>query len=258
MKQQFLPGAGFLSVLLVAGIVPASAALPPAPVASTASQYADARYAVSMDEIARTFVAHHPFTGGYTTTLTMSDGSKRTIKLTPLIKDGMLLVHLEDTINGKPAGPNGNSYMGPNGTTHDGSAANGTLMVKLQNSDYPPSAWTWVAPFKMAPANGVMPDPAKTRFLVSIYEIRKTVAFAQPFSDHYTKRVTMADDSQRTIDLTVERKDGKPVIKLDDTGRVVWLDPNGTAIDGKLMIQVGDIQPMMAAFRKWAPHHPAK
>ena len=256
MKRRFVLDAGLLSVALITGAMLASVSVAAATVATTPHDDAIAPYIVSIDEIAQTFVANHLFTGSYATAVTMANGSKRAIKLTPLIKEGMLVVHLEVLIDGRSARPNGNSYMGPNGTTSDGK-----LMVRLQNPDFPPSAWEWVSSHgKLAPvpAKGVTPNPAKTRFLVSVYEIKKNVVFGQSFSDHYTKRVTMADGSQRTIDITAENKDGKPAIKLDDSGRVEWLDPNGTAIDGKLTVLVGDMQSMAAASRKLVPHLPAK
>jgi hypothetical protein len=75
-------------------------------------------FIVCLDEIQQNFVFGDQFAGSYTKTLTMSDGSTRTIKLTPMIHDGRPVVELNDTGH--------ISYMGLNGTT-----TNGTLMVQL-------------------------------------------------------------------------------------------------------------------------------
>jgi ATP-dependent Clp protease adapter protein ClpS len=76
------------------------------------------RFVVCIDEIRQNFVFGEEFTGRYTKTVTLSDGSTRTIELTPIIHEGMPLVELKDTDR--------LTYMGLNGTT-----INGTLMVQI-------------------------------------------------------------------------------------------------------------------------------
>jgi hypothetical protein len=77
-------------------------------------------FIVCLDEIQQNFVFGDQFVGSYTKTVTMSNGSTRTIKLTPMIHDGRPVVELNDTGH--------ISYMGLNGTT-----TNGNLMVQLRD-----------------------------------------------------------------------------------------------------------------------------
>ena len=76
-------------------------------------------FIVCLDEIRQNFVFGERFVGSHTKTVTMSDGSMRTIKLTPTIHEGRPVVELNDTGH--------ISYMGLNGTTR-----NGNLMVQLR------------------------------------------------------------------------------------------------------------------------------
>jgi hypothetical protein len=79
-------------------------------------------FAVFIDEMKENFVFGERFEGSYVRTVTLSDGSSRTVKLTPVVCDGRELVELD--IDGHV------TYMGPNGTTRNGD----TLMV---------SVWEW-------------------------------------------------------------------------------------------------------------------
>jgi hypothetical protein len=80
------------------------------------------RFIVCIDEIQQNFVFGDQFAGGYTKTVTLSDGTTRTVELTPMIHDGKLVVEFKDT--------GFVSYMGLNGTT-----TNGTLMVQIRDLD---------------------------------------------------------------------------------------------------------------------------
>jgi hypothetical protein len=60
------------------------------------------------------------FAGRYTKVVTLSDGSTRTIELTPMIRNGRPVVELKDT--------GGRTYMGRNGTT-----TNGKLIVQIRD-----------------------------------------------------------------------------------------------------------------------------
>jgi hypothetical protein len=81
-------------------------------------------FVVCIDEIRQNFVFGDLFSGSYTKSVTMSDGSIREITLRPIMKDGQLVVEIRDGDH--------RSYMGPNGTT-----THGTLMIGLrQVSDH--------------------------------------------------------------------------------------------------------------------------
>jgi hypothetical protein len=79
-------------------------------------------FMVCLDEVKQNFVFGDRFVGSHTRTVTMSDGSTRTIELTPMIRNGKAVVELNDTGH--------ISYMGINGTT-----TNGNLMVQLRDLD---------------------------------------------------------------------------------------------------------------------------
>jgi hypothetical protein len=83
-------------------------------------------FVVSIDEIKQNFVLGDVFSGSYTKSVTMSDGSVREIALRPVMKDGQLVVELTD---GRHV-----SYMGPNGTT-----TNGKLMINITEIGVPPN-----------------------------------------------------------------------------------------------------------------------
>lgn len=89
----------------------------PAPAASTLAKQ---RFRVSIDEVRRNIVFAQPFTGHFSTTVTLSDGSKRHVELTPMVHDGMQVVALRD--NGFL------TYMGLDSTT-----TNGHLMVQVSD-----------------------------------------------------------------------------------------------------------------------------
>jgi len=76
-------------------------------------------FVVCLDEIRQNFVFGDHFVDSYSRTVTMSDGSKRKITLTPMIHNDRQVVELDD----------GGciSYMGLNGTT-----TNGALMIQLR------------------------------------------------------------------------------------------------------------------------------
>lgn len=80
------------------------------------------KFAVFIDEMKQNFVFGDALEGSYVRTVILSDGSSRTVKLTPLVRDGQELLELD--IDGHV------TYMGPNGTTRN----RDTLMV---------SVWEW-------------------------------------------------------------------------------------------------------------------
>jgi ATP-dependent Clp protease adapter protein ClpS len=80
------------------------------------------RFIVCVDEIQQNLVFGDQFAGRYSRTVTLSDGSTRTIELTPMMRNGRPVVEFKDT--------GGRTFMGLNGTT-----TNGTLMVQIRDLD---------------------------------------------------------------------------------------------------------------------------
>ncbi len=78
---------------------------------STSLEPAQKEFSVSVDEVQQNFVFAERFTGSYKKSFTLSDGSVRDIKLTPMLMDGELLIEFKDT--------GGRTYMGLNGTIHE-------------------------------------------------------------------------------------------------------------------------------------------
>jgi hypothetical protein len=83
------------------------------------------KFWVFVDEVKQNLVFGDEFVGSYSRTFTLSDGSRRTIELTPVVHRGMQVVELRDTEKLSVPGK-GQSYMALNGTT-----TNGTLMVRI-------------------------------------------------------------------------------------------------------------------------------
>lgn len=79
---------------------------------------------VSVDEVNQNFTFGDRFVDSYTRTVVMSDGSTRTIQLTPMAHERFgEVVKLEDSGHV--------SYMGVDGSSH----TNGTLMVRLNSRE---------------------------------------------------------------------------------------------------------------------------
>jgi hypothetical protein len=97
--------------------------------AEKADPYLHAKYSVSLDEVKQNFVFAEPFSDSYTHTVTMSDGTQRTIGLRPVTHNGMQVLELSDK-TGAGAGQEGVTYMGTNGTTTDGK-----LMISVKDLD---------------------------------------------------------------------------------------------------------------------------
>ncbi|WP_430391789.1 hypothetical protein [Dyella sp. 20L07] len=81
-------------------------------------------YLVSIDEIRSNLVPGQAFSRELTRKVTMSDGSSREVTLRPVRRGGQELVELTD-VSDKGSS---HSYMGPNGTTTDG-----TLMISVKD-----------------------------------------------------------------------------------------------------------------------------
>jgi hypothetical protein len=79
-------------------------------------------FVVSIDEVKTNFAYGKPFRDHFADTVTLSDGSTRTIELTPMFHDGAQSVELKD--NGTA------SYSGLNSTFR-----NGSLVVQVRNQE---------------------------------------------------------------------------------------------------------------------------
>ena len=75
-------------------------------------------FVVFINEIKQNFVFGDSFSDSYSRTVTMSDGQTRTVKLTPMVRDGEPVVEINDTGH--------ISYMGL-----EGAKTHGKLMVQL-------------------------------------------------------------------------------------------------------------------------------
>lgn len=84
------------------------------------------RFAVSIYEIRQEIVFADEFTGQYAKTVTLSDGSSRTVELTPVMRAGSLTMELEDTGH--------RTYMGMI-PVRTGTQTNGSLMVRIFDLD---------------------------------------------------------------------------------------------------------------------------
>lgn len=82
------------------------------------------RFVVSIYEIRETLVLADDFTGQYTKNLTLSDGSERTIQLTPVIRNGAAVIEYKDT--GR------RSFMGMI-RVRTGAHTNGNLMLHVHD-----------------------------------------------------------------------------------------------------------------------------
>jgi hypothetical protein len=92
-------------------------------------------------------------------------------------------------------------------------------------------------------------DIAHKRFYVSIDEIKQKFVFADRFTGHYAKTVTLSDGSTRHIVLTPMMHAGLPVLEFKDNAGKTYMGLNSTSIDGKLLVQVYDADQQDAEFR---------
>jgi len=104
-------------------------------------------------------------------------------------------------------------------------------------------------------------DLSKTRFVVSIYEIREELVWAEEFTGQYTKSVTLSDGTTRTLELTPAMRNGTPVLELKDTGHRNYMGVKrvltGTQTNGKLMVRVFGLDEADLARPEWGSHAPS-
>lgn len=97
---------------------------------------------------------------------------------------------------------------------------------------------------------------AEKTFMVSIDEIRARYVFADRFKGSYVQEVRMSDGSTRTIKLTPMIRKGMRVVELNDNGGITYMGLNGTTINGKLMIQLRDVEELTRQLKEqgWKPN----
>jgi ATP-dependent Clp protease adapter protein ClpS len=92
--------------------------------------------------------------------------------------------------------------------------------------------------------SGADPDPSRRRFVVCIDEIKQNFVFGATFEGRYATTVTLSDGTTRTIELTPMMHAGRVVVELKDTGGCTYMGLNGTTTNGKLMVQIRDLDAM--------------
>ena len=104
--------------------------------------------------------------------------------------------------------------------------------------------------------NDANPDLSQRRFLVCIDEIQQNFVFGAEFTGQYTRTVTLSDGTTRTVELTPMIRDGQPVVEFKDTGGCTYMGLNGTTTNGKLMVQIRDLDAMESESRSNPPVSP--
>jgi ATP-dependent Clp protease adapter protein ClpS len=104
-------------------------------------------------------------------------------------------------------------------------------------------------------------DLSKNRFVVSIYEIREELVWAEEFTGQYTTSVTLSDGTTRVVELTPMMRNGRPVIELTDTGHRNYMGVmrvlTGTQTNGKLMVRVFGLDDADSARSAWDSSSPS-
>jgi hypothetical protein len=103
---------------------------------------------------------------------------------------------------------------------------------------------TSALPHAVTSATGSLPELSQKHFLVSIDEVHQNFLFGEDFAGHYAKTVTLSDGSKRSIELTPMIHDGKQVVEFKDTGGHTYMSLNGATTNGKLMVQLRDMDTM--------------
>lgn len=99
-------------------------------------------------------------------------------------------------------------------------------------------------------------DLSKRRFIVCIDEIQQNFVFGAEFNGRYVTTVTLSDGTTRAIELTPMIHDGRPVVELKDTGGCTYMGLNGTTTNGKLMVQIRDLDAMLSESHPDLPASP--
>lgn len=89
-------------------------------------------------------------------------------------------------------------------------------------------------------------DMNKKEFMISVDEIKQNFVFGESFKGSYSKSVNLSDGSTRTIKLTPMIHKSMQVVELNDTGGVTYMGMNGTTTNGKLMVQLRNMEELRA------------
>ena len=111
------------------------------------------------------------------------------------------------------------------------------------------SSATFFSGHRELPMDGERIDLSKRRFVVSIDEIRQNFVFGAEFQGRYSTTVMLSDGSTRSIELTPTIRDGAPVVEFRDTGFCSYMGLNGTTTNGRLMVQIHDLDAMSSESR---------
>ena len=99
-------------------------------------------------------------------------------------------------------------------------------------------------PYAAASATSNADDLSRKNFMISIDEIKQNLVFAEEFSGGYKREFILSDGSKRTIELTPMVHKGMKVVEFKDTGGLTYMALNGTTTNGKLMVQLRDVEQM--------------
>ena len=101
-------------------------------------------------------------------------------------------------------------------------------------------------PRAVASADSIDIDLSKKKFMVSIDEVAQNFVFGEEFTGTYKREVTLSDGSERMIELTPMIHNGMKVVEFKDSGGHTYMGLNGTTTNGKLMVQLRDMELMKA------------
>jgi hypothetical protein len=101
-------------------------------------------------------------------------------------------------------------------------------------------------PRAVAAADSSTDDISKKRFMVSIDEVKQNFVFAEEFSGSYKREITLSNGRKRIIELTPMIHNGMKVVEFKDSGGLHYMGLNGRTTNGKLMVQLRDVEQMHA------------
>jgi hypothetical protein len=78
------------------------------------------------------------------------------------------------------------------------------------------------------------------KFIVIIEEIKQSLVPAEIFAGSFERTVTLSNGAQRRIKLTPMMHNEMEVVELCDSGHRSHMGPNGTTLNGNVMIRLID------------------
>jgi ATP-dependent Clp protease adaptor protein ClpS len=107
--------------------------------------------------------------------------------------------------------------------------------------------------------NSEAADFSKNRFIVTIYEIKERLVFADEFAGQYTKSVSLSDGRTRTIQLTPMIRKGESVVEFKEADYRSYIGMirvrTGGYTNGNLMVRIDDLDDLDAARAEWLSRH---